>query len=114
MDPLEEVEFDGPEKFTYVSSLLFIEEMEQLPLKLLRNIDVFPLSRIDQIVDATTGHGILSFLDAIFGYHQILMHLPDLGKTTFITLHGLYCSYVMPFGLKNVGVTDESKNSVDF
>ena len=32
--------------------------------------DCFPLPRIDQIVDATTGHGILSFLDAFSEYHQ--------------------------------------------
>ena len=31
--------------------------------------DSFPLSRIDQIVDTTAGHGILSFLDAFSGYH---------------------------------------------
>ena len=31
--------------------------------------DSFPLPRIDQIVDATAGHGILLFLDAFSGYH---------------------------------------------
>ena len=39
--------------------------------------DSFPLSCIDQIVDATTENGKKSFLDAFFGYHQIPMHLPD-------------------------------------
>ena len=33
------------------------------------------------------------------------MHPPDAEKTTFITPHGLYCYNVMPFGLKNAGVT---------
>ena len=41
MDPLEEVELDGPEKFTYVSSLMSKEERERLRLTLLRHIDVF-------------------------------------------------------------------------
>ena len=65
----------------------------------------FPLPRIDQIVDASAGHGMLSFLYAFSGYHQIPMHPPDAEKTSFITPHGLYCYIVMPFGLKNVGAT---------
>ena len=67
--------------------------------------DSFPLPRIDQIMDASVGHGVLSFLDAFSGYHQIPMHPPDVEKTSFITPHGLYCYNVMPFGLKNVGAT---------
>ena len=31
--------------------------------------DSFPLRLIDQIVDTSSGHGILSFLDAFLGYH---------------------------------------------
>ena len=65
----------------------------------------FPLPRIDQIVDDSAGHGMLSFLDAFSGYHQIPMHPPDAEKTSFITPHGLYCYNVMPFGLKNAGAT---------
>ena len=67
--------------------------------------DSFPLPRIDHIVDASTWHGMLSFLDAFSGYHQIPMHPSDAEKTTFITLHGLFCYNVMLFGLKNVGAT---------
>ena len=65
----------------------------------------FPLPRVDQIVDASVGHGMLSFLDAFSGYHQIPMHPPDAEKTAFSTLHGLFCYNMMPFGLKNVGAT---------
>ena len=67
--------------------------------------DSFTLPRIDQIVDASAGHSMLSFLDAFSGYHQINMHPPDKEKTSFITPHGLYCYNVMPFGLKNDGAT---------
>ena len=47
----------------------------------------FPLPRIYHIVNASVGHGMLSSLDAFFGYHQIPMHLLDTEKMTFITLH---------------------------
>ena len=50
-------------------------------------------------------HGILSFLDAFSGYHQIPMHSPNVEKMTFITPHRLYCYDVMPFGLTNAGET---------
>ena len=67
--------------------------------------DSFPLPRIDQIVNASVGHDMLSFLDAFSGYHQIPMYLSDAEKTSFITPHGLFCYNVMPFGLKNAGAT---------
>ena len=67
--------------------------------------DNFLLPHIDQIMDASAGHDMLSFLDAFSGYHQIPMHPPDAKKTFFITPHGLYCYNVMPFGLKNAGAT---------
>ena len=49
MDPLEKVTFDGPEKFTYISSLLSNEERGQLRLVLLKNIDVFGWSHLDMV-----------------------------------------------------------------
>ncbi|KAI5330104.1 hypothetical protein L3X38_029501 [Prunus dulcis] len=67
--------------------------------------DSFLLPRIDQLVDATAGHELLSFLDAYSGYNQIFMHPPDSEHTAFITDKGLYCYNVMPFGLKNAGPT---------
>ena len=67
--------------------------------------DNFPLPRIDQIVNASTGHGMLSFLDVFAGYHQITMHPLDAEKTAFITPHELFCYNVMSFGLKNVEAT---------
>ena len=67
--------------------------------------DSFPLPWIDQIVDSTAGQGMLSFLDAFFGYHQIPMAPADEEKTAFITPYGLYCYKLMPFGLKNASAT---------
>ena len=67
--------------------------------------DSYPLPRIDQLVDATLGHELLTFMDAFFGYNQIRKALEDKEKTSFITNRGLYCYRVMPFGLKNTGAT---------
>ena len=43
------MELDGPEKFTYVSSLLSNEEREQLRLTLLHNIDLFARRHSDMV-----------------------------------------------------------------
>ncbi|XP_070022704.1 uncharacterized protein [Nicotiana sylvestris] len=67
--------------------------------------DSFPLSNIDQLIDATMEHKLLSFLDAYSGYNQILMAEEDQEKTTFITYRGTYYYKVMLFGLKNTGAT---------
>jgi hypothetical protein len=66
---------------------------------------LFPLPRIDQIVDSTLGCEALSFLDAYSGYHQITMKESYQLMTSFVTPFGIYCYATMPFGLKNAGAT---------
>ena len=65
----------------------------------------YPLPRIDQLVDSTAGHKLLSFMDTFSRYNQIRMDETDQEKTSFVTSQGLFCYKVMPFGLKNVGAT---------
>ena len=67
--------------------------------------DSFPLPSIERLVDASAGYKILSFIDAFYGYNQILMNPVDQEKTTFIIEEGLYCYQVMPFELKNAEAT---------
>ena len=67
--------------------------------------DDFPFPHIDMLVNSTTGHSMLSFMDGFLGYNKILMALEDMKKTSFITEWGTYCYRVMPFGLKNTGTT---------
>ena len=67
--------------------------------------DSYPLPRIDQLMDSTAGHKLLSFMDAFLGYNQIRMDEADQEKTSFVTSQGLFCYEVMPFGLKNAGAT---------
>ncbi|XP_065618224.1 uncharacterized protein LOC136062720 [Quercus suber] len=76
--------------------------------------DNYPLPHINQFVDSTAGHQLLSFMDAFSGYNQIKMDKADQEKTSFITSQGLFCYKVMPFGLKNVGATYQRVSSGKF
>ena len=67
--------------------------------------DCFALPRIDHLVNSTLGYAMLSFMDTFSGYNQIKMSSKDEVHTSFITTYGTYCYKVMPFGLKNAGVT---------
>ena len=67
--------------------------------------DLFPMLKIDQLVNATYGHPRMSFLDAFQGYHRIALAPEDQEKTAFISPDANYHYIVMPFGLKNAGAT---------
>jgi hypothetical protein len=57
--------------------------------------DLFPLPRIDQVVDSTVGCETLCFLDAYSAYQQISMCIADQLATSFITPFGVYCYQTM-------------------
>ncbi|KAM2382282.1 hypothetical protein ACFXTH_039989 [Malus domestica] len=59
----------------------------------------------NRLIDSTAGCELLSFMDAYSGYNQILMNPSDQEHTAFTTDRGLYCYKIMPFSLKNAGVT---------
>ena len=67
--------------------------------------DDFPLPHIDVLVDNTVQHKIFSFMDGFSGYNQIKVAPEDMEKTTFSIQWGTLYYKVMPFGLKNIGVT---------
>ncbi|XP_021737362.1 uncharacterized protein LOC110703889 [Chenopodium quinoa] len=67
--------------------------------------DCYPLPRIERLVDSTSGHALLSFMDAFSGYHQVSLYEPDRTKAAFITDAGVFCYRAMPFGLRNAGAT---------
>jgi len=67
--------------------------------------DAYPLPNIDRLVHDAAGNKVLSFLDAYSGYNQIPMATADMHKTAFIMDDANYFYRVMPFGLKNAGVT---------
>ena len=63
------------------------------------------MPRIDQLVDSTVRHKLLTFMNAFSRYNQIKVAEEDQEKTAFIISQGLYCYKIMPFGLKNARAT---------
>ena len=63
--------------------------------------DVFPMPRIDDMLDQLGGKRGFWTLDARTGYWQIHMVLLPRKKTAFATHDGLYEFRVMPFGVCN-------------
>lgn len=67
--------------------------------------DPYPLTSIDQLIDGTSGHLMLCFMDAFSCYIQVKRDPVDIVKMTFITRRVVYAYELMPFGLKNAGST---------
>jgi hypothetical protein len=70
-------------------------------------MDGYPMPIADLLIDAVSGHQIISFMDGNAGYNQIFMAEEDIPKTAFrCPGHvGLFEWIVMTFGLKNAGAT---------
>ena len=67
--------------------------------------DSYPLPQVNVLVDSTTQHQLLSFMNAFSSYNQIQIDEVDQEKTLFVTSQGLFCYKMMLFGLKNAGAT---------
>jgi len=63
--------------------------------------DVYPLARIDDLLDSVRNAQVFSRLDLFAGYHQCPIAESDKEKTAFIIPQGLYQFKRLPFGLQN-------------
>ena len=67
--------------------------------------DVYPLPRIEDILDTLGGAKYFSSLDLLSGYWQVELDDDAKQKSAFITHHGLFEFVRMPFGLCNAPAT---------
>jgi hypothetical protein len=78
--------------------------------------DEYPRAIADMLVNDSSGHKVISFLDGNAGYNQIFMAEEDMYKTTFRCpgFVVLFEWVVMTFGLKNVGATYQREMNLIF
>lgn len=69
--------------------------------------DVYPLPRIDDVIDCLHSASYFSSVDLRSGYWQIPVDPAHKEKTAFVTPDGLFEFNVMPFGLCNAPATFE-------
>jgi len=74
------------------------------------------MSVVEMLVDSAARFKYLSMLDDYSGYNQIFIAEEDVSKTAFRFpgALGTYEWVVMPFGLKNVGVTYQRATNLMF
>ena len=75
--------------------------MDYRNLNSVTKADVFPLPRIDDLLDKLGAAKYFTTLDLAAGYWQIKVEKFSQEKTAFITHQGLYEFNVMPFGVMN-------------
>ena len=76
--------------------------------------DNYSVPTMEQILQSLSGSAMLSLLDGLSGYNQVLVAKEDRLKTTFQKKWGTYDHDKIPFGLINVGATFQQAMDIAF
>ena len=79
--------------------------MDYRRLNFVTKLNLFPLPRLYEALDAFGGATVFSSFDLAIAYHQVTVKPLDVEKTAFITHVGHFEMQKMPFGLCNVPST---------
>jgi hypothetical protein len=102
-----------PSKSPYSSPVLLVKKSDGKDrfcvdfrrLNLNTKKDVYPLPRVDDMLDVLGKADYFSVLDLQSGFWQIPLHPDDMEKTAFSTMRGHFEFTVLPFGLCNAPAT---------
>ena len=67
--------------------------------------DVYPLPRIDDLLDKLSKAMCLNAIDLASGYHQVRLALDACEQTAFVMRYGLFEYTILPLGLCNAPST---------
>ena len=109
LDKMKEEQVIHPSKSSWASPVVLVRKrdgslrfcVDYRALNSVTKPDVFPLPRIDDLLDKLGHSKYFTTLDLKSGYWQIKMDVTSQEKTAFVTHRGLYEFRVMPFGVKN-------------
>ena len=62
--------------------------------------DKYPMKRVDDMIYEMCDSDFLTVVDAVQGYHQIMVHPDSVPLTSFVTHRGQFENLALPFGLK--------------